>query len=945
MAKVLVVDDIPENVKLLARALERRGYVVLQAYDGVKALESAASNEPDLVLLDVMMPGLDGIEVCRHLKANPALTSIPVIMVSALDGDTDLKSAFDAGAQDYIIKPFNLLVAVARIEIALMGGRSAASRKVKADALREREQRFQAVFDQTFQCMWLLDLEGCVVEANQAALSGTGQSREDVVGQYFWKNPWWENSPQVEVQLKAAVAAASQGQIVNVELERQVSGHRQVCTNFALTRMTDGSKAAVLLLVISKDISDGSLSATGILAATAAGDVANHVNDESVADDAHEIGSPMDANTGITPVILDPDLNRVQGDRLEIVRTATDSLLSVIDDMLDFSKLEAGKLELDRSEFGLRESIQDTTALLGEQAQEKGIELVLCVDPSVPDQLTGDGARLRQIVVHLVDNAIKFTERGKVQVEVDLDDETPADGNARLHFRVTDTGIGIPAERQEAVFAPFAQTNGFHARRYGGAGLGLAISSELVRLMGGQLWVESSVGRGSTFHFTVDLTRAEEPQLAEQVSPGNRLEGMSVLAVDTNADNRQVFEKMLIQWRMKPTMVDGAEAALASLDRARDAGPSFSLMFIDVMMPGTDGATVAEQLMSDTRFPLNLLVILTSRDKRGLTRRMQRGAIAVCLWKPVRRLELNAAILAALNRTPRDDQEPSRAAPLPISAAECLRILMAEDDPFNQRVASLILAKAGHKVTIAGNGREVVASLERQSFDLVLLDLQMPEMDGFQTTTAIRSMERGTGRHIPIIAVTAGTMKVDRDRCMEVGMDGYVSKPIQQVNLRQAIENFICESMTRETAEIETPSGAPESPIDTDAALARVNGDRRFLSEMAARFLEESPRLMVQIRNAVAAGDSARLVTPIHTLKNWTGNFAASAAFDAVSELEAPDRTGSVATCGKALARLEQEIERLRGAMTQFDGEPVRLDREVDLSAVRVDSRSLPCIP
>jgi two-component system sensor histidine kinase/response regulator len=321
---------------------------------------------------------------------------------------------------------------------------------------------------------------------------------------------------------------------------------------------------------------------------------------------------------------------------------------------------------------------------------------------------------------------------------------------------------------------------------------------------------------------------------------------------------------------------------------------------------------------------------------------LQSAAISACLQKPIRQSELKAAILAALGQTPRADHQPSPAGPTaspPVVRA--LRILMAEDNPFNQRVASLILTKVGHEVTITENGREAIAALACQSFDLVLMDLQMPEMDGFQATAAIRSKEHGTGRHIPIIALTAHAMKEDRDRCLQAGMDGYVSKPIRQDKLRQAIED--CASLIRQTAHAGPPDGASGSPMDLAAALARVDGDRGFLGEMAEMFLEESPRLLAQIRHAVAACDPAGLVAPAHTLKNWAGNFVAPAASEAVTELEALGRAGALATSATALATLGREIERLRGAMAQFDGEPARLDGDVDLSAIRTDSRSVPC--
>jgi two-component system, sensor histidine kinase and response regulator len=355
-------------------------------------------------------------------------------------------------------------------------------------------------------------------------------------------------------------------------------------------------------------------------------------------------------------------------------------------------------------------------------------------------------------------------------------------------------------------------------------------------------------------------------------------------------------------------------------------------------MPGVDGFTLAEQIKADPAFPRNVVLMPTSPDQQASIRRIRPVAATACLHKPIHPFELMNAILAALGQKPRADQPPS---PSEALAPRPLRILMAEDNPFNQRVAALMLAKYGHLVTIVANGREAIAALGRLSFDLVLMDLQMPVMDGFQATAAIRSAEAGTARHVPIIALTAHAMKEDRDRCLEAGMDDYVSKPIQQDKLVKAIEDCVC--LIRATVEAEPPAGASGSPMDVAAALARVNGDRGFLGEMAVIFLEESPRLLAQIRDAIAADDPAGLVTPAHSLKNWAGNFVAQAAFEAMMDLEALGRAGALANAGTVLATLEREIERLRSAVAEFDREPAHLDGDGNLSVLATDSGSLPC--
>lgn len=816
--------------------------------------------------------------------------------------------------------------------------RDITERKKAEDALRESEERFRGTFENAGVGIAHSDFEGRWMRLNEKFCTILGYTRDELLHKSALDITYPDDLPASRDQLGRLL----RGEVSSCTLEKRCvrKDGSLVWVHLAISLQRDAAGTPAYIISIIQDISERKWLESELRQAIATAEMASRAKSEFLAHVSHEVRTPLNAILGMNELALDTPLTEQQRKYLGIVQSSSEALLEVINDLLDFSKIEAGKLELDRATFSLRAVLNDTLRSLALRAHRKGLELVGQIPPDVPDAFVGDAGRLRQVLTNLVSNAIKFTAEGEVVAEVEskeegnevmqneiLDRESPP---CTLFFSVRDTGIGIPQEKQQRIFEAFEQADSSTTSRYGGTGLGLSIASRLVGLMGGRITVESEPGRGSTFRFTARLHRPLlQPDRAVRQTP-TELHGLPVLIVDDNATSRRALEEWLRGWRIEPMAVADGSAALEALRQAAAAGRPYALVVLDSRLPGTDALGVATHIHQTPELASARIVLLVVADQARELKHYRELGIVGCVMKPVQEEELLDTICRARSLPSPVVAVPCRLAPAceervqasgaPVSGRR-FHILVAEDNPYNQAVMEDLLPRRGHTFHIASDGRAALTALEQDHFDVMLLDIHMPELDGFQAVAILRQREQGTGRHLPIIALTARSADGERERCLQAGMDDYLAKPVRAAELFTTIDRVV--SGEGDPRPIASGCGVPSKPIDSAALLAACDGDAELLRKMCWHFQTFVPDRLAEVSEALQDRNTPQLREAIHKLGGMVSSFSATAA-------EAAALVGRLVSEGKfeeakqAHSRLTEIVDSLISALDTLSVEQLR---------------------
>jgi two-component system, sensor histidine kinase and response regulator len=776
-------------------------------------------------------------------------------------------------------------------------------RRIAEKALEERTAFLDSLIKNTPVGIVAIDADESVQMCNPAFEKLFRYRQKDIIGRRLFD---LISAPDVDPDVQASRQRLARAQITHVVTQRKRSDGTLVDVDgYSVPLVVKGCLTGAVVLY--QDITERKRAEEALLRAKEVAEAANRAKSEFLANMSHEIRTPMNGIIGMTELALDTKLDMEQREYLTMVKSSADSLLTLINDILDFSKIEAGKLEVEQLDFPFEQTLGETVKVLSVRAHQKGLELTWHVAPEIPERVKGDANRLRQILVNLIGNAVKFTDRGEIAVEVnkEAEDET----GTVLHFRVRDSGIGISKEKQSMIFEAFTQADSSASRKYGGTGLGLAITTRLVNLMGGRIWVESEPGQGSTFHFTAKFGFGEKS--GPEISREERevLEGAVVLVVDDNRTNRIALTEMLSRWGMWPEAVESGAAALDALKAAQRHGHAFELLITDMQMPGMHGLELLARARQDDAFRTLPAILLSSSVQPPEASAAHDLGVSAYLTKPVQPRELREGLLNALAPAIRIRGQATAEERSDLGESAAMEVLLAEDNSVNRKLATALLEKRGHTVYVAENGREALSILDAKKADVVLMDLQMPVMDGFEAIRAIRTKEQRDGGHLPIIALTAHAMQGDRERCLEAGADDYVTKPIRTADLFAAIERVTKNGPAAQFCP--SPRAQNRSEVlDVTAALERVEGDRELLEELIRMFIEGSRATMQEMWQALGEKDAHRLDRLAHTMKGTSASLAANRVAEAALVLEMRARSGALENAGELIDSVQAELDR-----------------------------------
>jgi two-component system sensor histidine kinase/response regulator len=816
--------------------------------------------------------------------------------------------------------------------------------KLAVEALEESEERYRNLYDEAPVGYMEYDTEGRITNINRRELQMLGYSAEEMMGLPVWDLSVEKKEAREAIKAKLAgteppgkglerTYIRKDGTTVPVLIDDLIlkdKNGRIIGIRAAFLDITERKRAEEVLLETNRHLE----------VATAQAAMANAAKRDFLANMSHEIRTPMNGIIGMTELVLGTDLTGEQRKYLEMAKMSADTLLALINDILDFSKIEVGKMELEAIDFNLRLTLENATDTLALKAHEKGLELACHIRPDVPTALIGDPGRLRQIIVNIAGNALKFTEEGEIVIQVEMESES--DDSVKLHFMVSDTGIGIPQDKLDSIFKSFEQIDGSTIRKYGGTGLGLAITRQLVEMMGGEIHVESPNrsrleensntrnresrvgGPGSIFHFTVCFGLSRSKAIGVPRPKPQDLSGMPVLIVDDNYTSRILLQEMISSWGLVPTITANGKEALDRFNKAFGSGTPYRLILLDVQMPELDGFDVAKIIKDSPSGKDVRIILLSSMGQRGDSDRCKEIGISGYLPKPIKQSELFDAIMMTMGL--RSEEMPTVITRHKVyEERESLNILLAEDNSINQTLAIKLLEKRGHRVTLASNGIEAVEAFKNGDFDLILMDIQMPEMDGFAATRAIRDLmleksdSKGRMSDIPIIAMTAHAMTGDREKCIDAGMDDYVSKPIKPEVLYSVINKVARKSQSEKEQKRTQPAQGSKrffpKTFDLSSAMETVLGSEDLFHEIAGMFIENRPDYIAKIKEAITGNDAGILEREAHSLKGAVGNFGAKEAYELAYRLEKLGKERKMATAEQGLLNLERSLNELASEM------------------------------